>query len=110
MYSIEDIRSTLLRCAQTVRQGWCRGAPAVDKNGSSVGSSSSEAVRWCAIGAMCKETGSDVAKFADLYGLVAADLIESRNMSLSEWNDNVASSGEDVARLFEKVSERLLAS
>ena len=93
----------LIRAAQLVEQGWCRFSAAQDDLGTPLRDPlSPNAVKWCAIGALCRAAGGG---FTEPNGL---ELEAERRLGnylmdrfgtahLSHWNDGIAHDAIEVA-------------
>ena len=96
----EKHKDAFLRMAKRVRDGWCRHAGAVDKNGCPVRANSASAVEWCMIGAMSRETSSSL-EYGDVHFLVSEKLrAMGSRCHIAEWNDAVGRTRDEVVDLF----------
>ncbi len=91
-----------MKPSDVIRRGWCRGALALDSDGQFVKPGSTGATAHCLIGA-CLSAGVEVRRDA-LDGIVLRQVVRSeagRECGLAEFNDVVAVSSEQVARVLE---------
>ena len=91
-----------MKPSDVIRRGWCRRALALDSDGQFVKPGSTRATAHCLIGA-CVSAGVDIRRGA-LDGIVLRQVVRSeagRECGLTEFNDVVAVSSEQVARVLE---------
>lgn len=105
----EGNKEILREAARLVRLGWTKGAPARDSQGLPVVSDDPEAVCWCAYGALTKAVqgrrDSNWFALENAIDLVLAGddrFARSALTSYIHWNDFHATSGEEVAQVFEE--------
>jgi len=95
-----EIRDVLHQAAAIVRGGWCRNALAKNAEGKVTGPRSSDAVAWCALGAIQKICGGP-----EDGGEVKRSLREVIwPMEITQWNDGRVLDAEEVARTFEEAA------
>ncbi len=87
--------------------GWCRDYLARDAAGEGCFYDDEEAVSFCAVGALCRASNTTV-QAGELVNLCAAKLrLKDRTEHLATWNNQVATSGAEVGRLFRSVAATL---
>lgn len=93
-------KATAKKAASLIRKGWVRNSLAVDKNYKFVDPGKKEAANFCALGALIhsSKNNNDVQHIAQLFGIKVG-------MSMTRYNDFRAKSAEDVAKVFDQISE-----
>lgn len=113
-----NIKKLLLEASQLIQNGWHRGYYAADADDNKVQSNSPLACKFCALGAIERVTLSipnrDMRFVAnvecrDLLNKAAQKLTGSFSTNMVEYNDKVASSTADMAKLFEEAIKGLPA-
>lgn len=108
-------KEVLLRAAEIIEQGWCRGSYATTESGEKVSVRNKDATSWCAIGALYKaesELGWDVMMPGRKYGDRACHRLSDHlfgnghiEWMISEWNDNPTRTAAEVADAMRKAAE-----
>jgi hypothetical protein len=87
---------------QLTEKGWTRGEFAKDKNGSTVATGSDAAVCYCLDGAMRSLKG-DPYSYLDARKMIRR--VIGASMLISDYNDNVARSVDDVLSVLDQAIE-----
>lgn len=104
-------KKVLKRAAKVIERGWTQRALAKDDLGQRVLPESENAVCWCAYGAIDRaavELGVDVESEVALNAESLASSLawERYRTSLPGFNDRVAKSGEEVAKLLKDAAKK----
>ncbi|WOJ89323.1 hypothetical protein RZS28_16220 [Methylocapsa polymorpha] len=116
MVNNEMIIEILLESSQLLqRKGWNKYAMARDENGDKCGPDSSEAACYCLSGALVRAWRTIDPKNEDFYFKYFekkfSEVLLARynyNRTFTQWNDQVATSREDVVKLIHTVITSLL--
>lgn len=84
-----------------IERGWCKNAPARDGSGKPCGPGDPSAAAWCVTGAIyCRDYATSALPYFDAEKLVRAvlgfDLDPKKQDSITEWNDNVLRTTDEV--------------
>lgn len=109
---MKTAKQILTEAAKLVEQGWTQYTFARDKQGRKCLEKSDDAVYWCAIGAMMRASEADaLVHDYEREEAKAALLVtigeEWGEMPVTTWNDQCATSGNEVATVMRKAAERL---
>ena len=92
---------------QVVLNGWGKDGYALNKDGRRVHIMADDAVQFCAVGALARVLGGSVKEADEILNawIVDKKLLPRRSglveQTVRNWNDVVANSKEEVAKLFE---------
>lgn len=87
--------------ARLVREGWCQGAYARDKDGRGVRLGDEKACEWCVVGALYRATDDGARGWA--AEREASSALGLRG-SVVSWNDDPARTQAEVAALLDRLA------
>ena len=98
-------KRVFLRAADIVAQSWCQGSYALDAEGHACETTSLNAVRWCAWGALEKAQSELDVPFAYGGSLDPREMADAStpDNDLVVWNDEVGRTAQQVEALFRKL-------
>jgi hypothetical protein len=96
---MSDYREKILRAAELVERGWCRGAYARDGNGRVVIARSEDACQWCVGGAI-------LATFGVCYWVDLPNDFRDQVSPPFDWNDAPGRTQELAAAKLREIAER----
>lgn len=100
-----SVKEGLIKARAKVEEGWCQGAAARDKGGLAVAATSSDATRFCILGAInAARLDNGVSVIGELYCALKCEAGES---SLAGFNDAPGRTQEEVLALFDKAIARV---
>lgn len=106
-------REVLVRAAALLREkGWTQGCSARDKTGFGLQSTSPDAMRFCAVGAMfrvCRGHESFFEAVRELARDAGVGDSPDPSTAVMRWNDNPYQSADGVVRAMLTTAERLAA-
>lgn len=100
---MSEVTEVLIHAKNKVEEGWTKKYLAIDQYGNAVEPTDSDAVCWCAIGAIDASTNS-------LHAIDEAEHFLSQAIDLDpceiwEWNDEGTRTQEDVLAAFDRAIE-----
>ena len=87
-----------------LEQGWTQGCLARNKDGRKTHPWNTDAVCFCAVGALVKAYEGDATEVETARDMLNALLIEGGKRTLAAWNDELGRTKEDVIKLFEEAA------
>ena len=113
-------KTIILDAISFVRQGWCQGDMAIDKEGKHCSVESNRAQQWCAVGAIkraIKEHGEESCSVENLLDNVCKEFVDKNRIPIDVmffdgyqpiitcWNDMSGRTVDDVVYAMERVVE-----
>lgn len=89
--------------AKLIRKGWTKGTMARTKDGRRIPYTENEAVSFCARGALARAC-VNLNQYECFMTVENEFEVRIDNYSMAEYNDSLAKSAEDVAKVFDEIA------
>jgi hypothetical protein len=95
------MKEIFLKAAEIIEQGWCQNQPAKNAAGKGVSARETEAVQWCAMGALVKVTTDFNENFANCMEILEKHV----GTTVGTWNDQPNQTQANVAATLRELGQ-----